>query len=90
MPLHSLCMLAPPLRVMSAAMWRVMVRRDVAQYGRVADFITSLWEDMPGLLAFRHYAKLALGLRSRVSQALAICVWCFGPSGVFGLLCHRT
>ncbi|XP_063042311.1 TERF1-interacting nuclear factor 2 isoform X2 [Engraulis encrasicolus] len=73
-PLHSLCMLAPPLRVMSAAMWRVMVRRDVAQYGRVADFITSLWEDMPGLLAFRHYAKLALGLRSRLMLEL-----CRGP-----------
>ena len=66
-PIHSLCLLAPPLRLMSAAMWKVMLQRDVTQYGRLEEFITSISESVPGLLDYRHYVKLALGLRSRVS-----------------------
>ncbi|KAL2079515.1 hypothetical protein ACEWY4_025259 [Coilia grayii] len=51
---------------MSAAMWKVMTQRDVTQYGRVEEFITSLLDSVPALLTYRHYAKLALGLRSRL------------------------
>ncbi|XP_012676071.2 TERF1-interacting nuclear factor 2 [Clupea harengus] len=73
-PIHSLCLLAPPLRLMSAAMWKVMLQRDVTQYGRLEEFITSISESVPGLLDYRHYVKLALGLRSRLILEL-----CRGP-----------
>lgn len=66
MPVISLCLLAPPLRLMSAAMWKTMLQRDVSQYGRLEEFITNISQSVPGLLDYRHYVKLVLGLRSRV------------------------
>uniref|UniRef100_A0A8C7PH59 TERF1-interacting nuclear factor 2 N-terminal domain-containing protein n=1 Tax=Oncorhynchus mykiss TaxID=8022 RepID=A0A8C7PH59_ONCMY len=62
-------LLAPPIRLVSAAMWKVMKQRDVMHYGTLEEFVTSCCEAVPGLLTSRHQAKLALGLRSRV------CVW---------------
>ncbi|XP_062371931.1 TERF1-interacting nuclear factor 2 [Sardina pilchardus] len=65
-PVLSLCYLAPPLRLMSAAMWKAMLQQDVSQYGRLEEFITSTCQSVPGLLDYRHYVKLVLGLRSRL------------------------
>ncbi|KAL6490876.1 hypothetical protein MHYP_G00012210 [Metynnis hypsauchen] len=64
LPVASLRLLAPPLRLVSAAVWKVMQQRDVRHYGKVEEFVTSVSETVPGLLSYRHQAKLALGLRA--------------------------
>ncbi|XP_051284718.1 TERF1-interacting nuclear factor 2 [Dicentrarchus labrax] len=65
LPFAALQLLAPPVRLVSAAVWKVMQRRDVMQYGVVEEFVTSACEIVPGLLTVRHQGKLALGLRGR-------------------------
>lgn len=67
LPFVALQLLAPPVRLVSAALWKVMKQRDVLQYGVVEEFVTSACETVPGLLTVRHQGKLALGLRGRVS-----------------------
>lgn len=66
LPFAALQLLAPPVRLVSAAIWKVMKQRDVMQYGVVEEFVTSACETVPGLLTFRHQGKLALGLRARL------------------------
>lgn len=66
LPLSSLRLLAPPLLLVSAAMWKVIKERDVMHYGTLEEFVTSTCETVPGLLTSRHQAKLALGLRARL------------------------
>uniref|UniRef100_A0A8C4ZMJ2 TERF1-interacting nuclear factor 2 N-terminal domain-containing protein n=1 Tax=Gadus morhua TaxID=8049 RepID=A0A8C4ZMJ2_GADMO len=58
-------LLAPPVRLVSAAVWKVLKQRDVARYGVVEEFVTSVCESVPGMLTFRHQGKLTLGLRGR-------------------------
>ncbi|KAM9834976.1 TERF1-interacting nuclear factor 2 isoform X2 [Syngnathus typhle] len=65
-PLASLQLLAPPVRLLSAALWKVMKQRDVAQYGVLAEFVESTCDAVSDLLTSRHRAKLALGLRTRL------------------------
>ncbi|XP_017574230.1 TERF1-interacting nuclear factor 2 isoform X2 [Pygocentrus nattereri] len=57
---------APPLRLVSAAVWKVMQQRDVRHYGKLEEFVTSVSETVPGLLNYRHQAKLTLGLRAQL------------------------
>ncbi|XP_078132637.1 TERF1-interacting nuclear factor 2 [Sander vitreus] len=66
LPFAALQLLAPPVRLVSAALWKVMKQRDVTQYGVVEEFVTSACETVPGLLTVRHQGKLALGLRGRL------------------------
>ncbi|XP_069575089.1 TERF1-interacting nuclear factor 2 isoform X1 [Brachyistius frenatus] len=66
LPFASLRLLAPPVRLVSAALWKVLKQRDVMQYGVVEEFVTSACETVPGLLTTRHQGKLALGLRARL------------------------
>ncbi|XP_054609711.1 TERF1-interacting nuclear factor 2 [Dunckerocampus dactyliophorus] len=66
LPFTALKLLAPPVRLMSAALWKVMKQRDVKLYGVVEEFVTSACETVPGLLTLRHQSKLALGLRGRL------------------------
>lgn len=66
LPFAALQLLAPPVRLVSAALWKVMKQRDVMQYGVVEEFVTSACEAVPGLLTVRHQGKLALGLRARL------------------------
>ncbi|XP_029932542.1 TERF1-interacting nuclear factor 2 [Myripristis murdjan] len=66
LPFAALQLLAPPVRLVSAALWKVMKHRDVMQYGTVEEFVTSACENVPGLLTLRHQAKLTLGLRARL------------------------
>uniref|UniRef100_A0A671URM7 TERF1 (TRF1)-interacting nuclear factor 2 n=1 Tax=Sparus aurata TaxID=8175 RepID=A0A671URM7_SPAAU len=68
LPFAALQLLAPPVRLVSAAIWKVMKQRDVMQYGVVEEFVTSACETVPGLLTVRHQGKLVLGLRGRVSK----------------------
>uniref|UniRef100_A0A3Q2R0P4 TERF1 (TRF1)-interacting nuclear factor 2 n=1 Tax=Fundulus heteroclitus TaxID=8078 RepID=A0A3Q2R0P4_FUNHE len=64
LPFAALQLLAPPVRLVSAALWKVLKQRDVMQYGVVEEFVTSACETVPGLLTLRHQGKLALGLRA--------------------------
>ncbi|XP_022071866.1 TERF1-interacting nuclear factor 2 isoform X2 [Acanthochromis polyacanthus] len=66
LPFSALQVLAPPVRLVSAALWKVLKQRDVMQYGVVEEFVTSACETVPGLLTVRHQGKLALGLRARL------------------------
>ncbi|XP_017288648.1 TERF1-interacting nuclear factor 2 [Kryptolebias marmoratus] len=66
LPFAALQLLAPPLRLVSAAVWKVLKQRDVMQYGVLEEFVTSACETIPGLLTFRHQGKLTLGLRARL------------------------
>uniref|UniRef100_A0A8C2X3M0 TERF1 (TRF1)-interacting nuclear factor 2 n=1 Tax=Cyclopterus lumpus TaxID=8103 RepID=A0A8C2X3M0_CYCLU len=66
LPFAALQLLAPPVRLVSAALWKVVKQRDVMQYGVVEEVVTSACETVPGLLTVRHQGKLALGLRGRL------------------------
>ncbi|XP_077354878.1 TERF1-interacting nuclear factor 2 isoform X2 [Festucalex cinctus] len=66
LPFATLQQLAPPMRLLSAALWKVMKQRDVAQYGVLAEFVESTCDTVPGLLTSRHLAKVSLGLRARL------------------------
>ncbi|KAK2899877.1 TERF1-interacting nuclear factor 2 isoform X1 [Channa argus] len=66
LPFAALQVLAPPVRLVSAALWKVMKQRDVMQYGMVEEFVTSACETVPGLLTLRHQGRLTLGLRARL------------------------
>ncbi|XP_047192504.1 TERF1-interacting nuclear factor 2 isoform X1 [Scophthalmus maximus] len=66
LPFAALQLLAPPVRLVSAALWKALKRRDVTQYGVVEEFVTSACETVPGLLTVRHQGKLTLGLRGRL------------------------
>lgn len=64
--LPSLRLFIPPLRLVSAAMWQVIQRGQVQDYGMVEEFITTVSDMVPELLNADQKAELLLGLRARV------------------------
>ncbi|KAK5849006.1 hypothetical protein PBY51_008681 [Eleginops maclovinus] len=64
--LPSLRLFIPPLRLVSAAMWQVVQRGSVQDYGMVEEFISTVSEIVPDLLNADQKAQLLLGLRARV------------------------
>uniref|UniRef100_A0A1A8BJS8 TERF1 (TRF1)-interacting nuclear factor 2 n=1 Tax=Nothobranchius kadleci TaxID=1051664 RepID=A0A1A8BJS8_NOTKA len=66
LPFGALQLLAPPVRLVSAALWKVLKQKDVMQYGVVEEFVTSACETVPGLLTPRHQGRLTLGLAARL------------------------
>ncbi|XP_036432888.1 C2H2-type zinc finger protein isoform X1 [Colossoma macropomum] len=64
--LPSLRLLVPPLRLMSAVMWRIVQQRDVTQYGMLADFVSLVTEAVPELFSHTHGVELILGLRAKL------------------------
>ncbi|XP_076578484.1 uncharacterized protein LOC143314986 [Chaetodon auriga] len=66
LPLSSLHLLVPPLRLMSACMWQVAQDRNVDQYDKLAEFITLVTEMVPELLNYKQKSQLILGLRARL------------------------
>uniref|UniRef100_A0A3Q4AWB2 C2H2-type domain-containing protein n=1 Tax=Mola mola TaxID=94237 RepID=A0A3Q4AWB2_MOLML len=71
--LPSLRLFIPPLRLVSAAMWQVVQRGSVQDYGMVEEFISTVSEIVPELLNADQKAQLLLGLRARVRlQCLAL------------------
>ncbi|KAF7650207.1 hypothetical protein LDENG_00129760 [Lucifuga dentata] len=64
--LPSLRLFIPPLRLVSAAMWQVVQRGDMQDYGMVEQFISTVTEIVPELLNADQKAQLLLGLRARV------------------------
>uniref|UniRef100_A0A3B4CUL8 C2H2-type domain-containing protein n=1 Tax=Pygocentrus nattereri TaxID=42514 RepID=A0A3B4CUL8_PYGNA len=88
--LPSLCLLVPPLRLMSAVMWRTVQQRDVTQYGMLADFVSLVTEAVPELFSHTHGVELILGLRAKVMprrhehhiNAPVFCGWAFQVDSV--------
>ncbi|XP_052364895.1 zinc finger protein ZFP2-like isoform X1 [Oncorhynchus keta] len=66
LPLSSLRLLIPPLRLLSAAMWQVAQRRDVMDYEKLEEFVGLVTATVPDLLNEKQRAKLLLRLRTRV------------------------
>ncbi|XP_029923732.1 zinc finger protein 497-like isoform X2 [Myripristis murdjan] len=67
LPLSSLRLLVPPLRLLSAAMWQVARRQSVRHYGMLEDFITMVTEAVPHLVTERQRSLLLLALRAKVT-----------------------
>uniref|UniRef100_A0A671K6Z1 C2H2-type domain-containing protein n=1 Tax=Sinocyclocheilus anshuiensis TaxID=1608454 RepID=A0A671K6Z1_9TELE len=66
LPLPALRFLVPPVRLMSAFMWRIVQQKDVMQYGMLADFVSLVSEAVPKLVSRRLGVQLILGLRARL------------------------
>lgn len=66
LPLSSLRLLVPPLRLLSAAMWQVAKQKDVLQYEKLQEFVGLVTEAVPGLMGSRQRAQLLLALRARL------------------------
>ncbi|XP_039647859.1 zinc finger protein 300-like isoform X3 [Perca fluviatilis] len=66
LPLSSVRLLVPPLRLMSACMWQVAQERNVDQYDKLAEFIILVTEMVPELLDYKQKTQLILGLRARL------------------------
>ncbi|XP_065809859.1 zinc finger protein ZFMSA12A isoform X1 [Labrus bergylta] len=67
LPLSSLRLLAPPLRVMLAVMWKVVHLRSMKHYGKVEEFVSMVTEAVPDLLTDRQMRLLTLGLRAKMT-----------------------
>uniref|UniRef100_A0A4W5LJ48 C2H2-type domain-containing protein n=1 Tax=Hucho hucho TaxID=62062 RepID=A0A4W5LJ48_9TELE len=68
LPLPSLRLMVPPLRLVSAAIWQTIQQRHVMDYGMLEEFVTMVTEMVPELLNLRQRAQLILGLRARVRR----------------------
>ncbi|XP_028305318.1 zinc finger protein 583-like [Gouania willdenowi] len=66
LPPSSVQLLVPPVRLMSALVWKVVQQRSVMQYDMVLDFIGLATEMLPDLLSPSQKAQLVLGLRARL------------------------
>ncbi|XP_028974992.2 uncharacterized protein LOC105013099 isoform X2 [Esox lucius] len=73
LPLSSLHLLVPPLRLMSAFVWHVAQQCDVMHYGKLEEFVNTVSEMVPGLLTSRQRSQLILGLRARVVLEMFRC-----------------
>ncbi|XP_018542489.1 uncharacterized protein zgc:113263 isoform X2 [Lates calcarifer] len=66
LPLHYLRLLAPPLQLISAAVWQVVQQGLVDHYGMLEEFVTMVTELVPELMSYSQRAQLILGLRARL------------------------
>ncbi|XP_048218710.1 TERF1-interacting nuclear factor 2 [Perognathus longimembris pacificus] len=71
--------MAPPpgaapasLRLAAAACWQAVRRRRVEHFPRVLEFLRSLRAAAPGLVFYRHHARLCLGLKAKVVVELIL------------------
>ncbi|XP_035798300.1 zinc finger protein ZFMSA12A-like isoform X3 [Amphiprion ocellaris] len=68
LPLSSLRLLVPPLRLLTAAMWQVAHQQSVKRYGMLEDFVSMVTDAIPQLLTERQRNLLLLALRAKVLQ----------------------
>lgn len=68
LPLSSLRLFVPPLRLLTAAMWQVAQQQSLKHYGMLEDFVSLVTEAIPQLLTDRQRNLLLLGLRAKVGQ----------------------
>uniref|UniRef100_UPI00398E74DD uncharacterized protein n=1 Tax=Pristiophorus japonicus TaxID=55135 RepID=UPI00398E74DD len=54
-----------PLQLTALAVWSAVARHDFKCYGRVVEFLETVNGSVPNLVAFRHFAKLVLGLKAK-------------------------
>jgi len=67
LPIRYLRLLAPPLQLLSAAVWQIVQQGLVDHYGMLEEFVTMVTELVPELMSYSQRAQLILGLRARVS-----------------------
>ncbi|XP_034468225.1 oocyte zinc finger protein XlCOF6-like isoform X1 [Hippoglossus hippoglossus] len=67
LPLSSLRLLVPPLRLLTAAMWQVAQHQSVKHYGMLEDFVSMVTEAVPQLLTDRQRSLLLAALRAKVT-----------------------
>lgn len=68
-PLSSLGLLVPPLRLMSAVMWEVVRQRNIKHYEKLEEFVSMVTDAVPELMSKREGRLLSLGLRARVRES---------------------
>ncbi|XP_029580952.1 uncharacterized protein LOC115169455 isoform X1 [Salmo trutta] len=73
LPLSSLRLFVPPLRLVCAALWQVIERRDIMDYGLLEEFATTVLEIVPELMSYRERVQLLMGLRARLVLELCRC-----------------
>lgn len=66
LPLSTLRLLVPPIRLVSAAIWQTVEQKIVSDYGLLEEFVFMVTEIVPQLLSNRQRAELILGLRARL------------------------
>ncbi|XP_038594975.1 uncharacterized protein zgc:113263 [Micropterus salmoides] len=66
LPVQYLRLLAPPLQLLSAAVWQVVQQGLVDHYGMLEEFVTMVTELVPELMSYSQRAQLILGLRARL------------------------
>ncbi|XP_068438603.1 uncharacterized protein [Clinocottus analis] len=82
LPLRSLRLLVPPIRLVSAAIWQTVQHKVVADYGMLEEFVSVVTDIVPELLTPSQRAQLILGLRARL--ILEMCQ--FEATADFGLV----
>ncbi|KAI1891206.1 hypothetical protein AGOR_G00141400 [Albula goreensis] len=66
LPLSSLSLLVPPLRLVSAAMWQVVQKQEIMHYGKLEELVSLVTETAPELLSYRKRTQLILALRAKL------------------------
>lgn len=79
LPVHYLRLLAPPLQLLSAAVWQVVQQGLVDHYGMLEEFVTMVTELVPELMSYSQRAQLIMGLRAKVSDnpGVSSSLFCF-------------
>ncbi|XP_061097521.1 uncharacterized protein LOC133128195 [Conger conger] len=78
LPVSSLHLLAPPLQLLSAAMWQILQQQDVLHDGKLEEFVSLVMETFPELLSESQRTELTLGLQesgSKTDPALEDLLW---------------
>uniref|UniRef100_A0A4W5P517 TERF1-interacting nuclear factor 2 N-terminal domain-containing protein n=1 Tax=Hucho hucho TaxID=62062 RepID=A0A4W5P517_9TELE len=73
LPLSSLRLFVPPLRLVCAALWQVIEQRNIMDYGLLEEFATTVLEIVPELMSYRERVQLLMGLRARLVLELCRC-----------------
>ncbi|XP_074519398.1 uncharacterized protein LOC141785143 [Halichoeres trimaculatus] len=66
LPFSALRLLVPPVRLVSAAMWQTLQQKNVEDYVMLQEFVSTVTQIVPELLAKQQRAQLVLGLRARL------------------------
>ncbi|TSK13204.1 Sugar phosphate exchanger 3 [Bagarius yarrelli] len=64
-PISSLRLLVPPLRLMSAFMWKIAQQQHLEHYGKLEEFVSLVTRLVPEVLTSRQKATLVMGLRAK-------------------------
>lgn len=72
LPVHYLRLLAPPLQLLSAAVWQVVQQGLVDHYGMLEEFVTMVTELVPELMSYSQRAQLIMGLRAKVGDSRVV------------------